>query len=170
MLMYSKISQWDDESTTWYLVRAKVLLEGIHWTSKLSEISGYGMDNLSLICGLWEHYRRKWVMKEQESWCMMEGVLKALTMSLWWRREARLIISLNMTPCPKSLSKDCTRWVYQAGMSNQELAYPIKCILVLSITLKIVLLLDTHAVQSHTHQPEVLLLCRRPSPQRVQHV
>ena len=36
MFAYSKISQWDNESTTWYLVRAKVLLEWIQCTSKLS--------------------------------------------------------------------------------------------------------------------------------------
>ena len=48
MFTYSKISQ-DDESTAQYLVRAKVLLECIHHTSKLSDISGFGLDNLSLV-------------------------------------------------------------------------------------------------------------------------
>ena len=46
MFKYSKIRQWDAVSTTQYLVRAKVMLEKIHQTSKLSEISGYGMYNL----------------------------------------------------------------------------------------------------------------------------
>ena len=49
MFAYSKISQQDNESTVWYLVRAKVLLECIHCTSKLSDISGFGLDNLSLV-------------------------------------------------------------------------------------------------------------------------
>ena len=66
MLVYSKISQQEDKSTTRYLVRAKVLLEQIHRTSKLSEISGYGMDNLSLIQGLWENHIKKWLTREQE--------------------------------------------------------------------------------------------------------
>ena len=52
MFVYSMISQQDDNSTTWYLVRAKVLLEWIQQTFKLSEISEYGMDSLLLICGL----------------------------------------------------------------------------------------------------------------------
>ena len=49
MFAYSKISQPDNQSTAQYLVRAKVLLECIHLTSKLVEISGCGMDNLSLV-------------------------------------------------------------------------------------------------------------------------
>ena len=57
----------------------KVLLESIHRTSKLSEISGYGMDNLLLINGLWEHYIRKQVTKEQESSCTMENVFKRIS-------------------------------------------------------------------------------------------
>ena len=78
MFVYSKVSQWEDESTTQYLVRAKVLLERIHQTYKLSEISGNGMDNLLLICGLPEHHIRKQDVKEQESWHMMEDVFKSI--------------------------------------------------------------------------------------------
>ena len=44
-----KTFKQDDESTAQYLVRAKVLLECIHCTSKLSDISGFGLDNLSLV-------------------------------------------------------------------------------------------------------------------------
>ena len=46
MFTYSKISQQDNESTAQYLVRARVLLECIHHTFKLADIS---MDNLSLV-------------------------------------------------------------------------------------------------------------------------
>ena len=49
MFAYSQIAQQDDEPTVQYLIRAKVLLECIHHTSKLSDISGAGLDNLSLI-------------------------------------------------------------------------------------------------------------------------
>ena len=48
MFAYSQISQQDD-STAQYLVRGRVLLESIHHTSKLADISGFGMENLSLI-------------------------------------------------------------------------------------------------------------------------
>ena len=54
MFTYSKISQQDDESTAWYQLRAKVLLECIHCSSKLSDTSGFGLDNLSLVLGLRE--------------------------------------------------------------------------------------------------------------------
>ena len=49
MFAYLKISQQDNESTAQYLVRARVLLEYIHCMSKLADISGFGMDNLSLV-------------------------------------------------------------------------------------------------------------------------
>ena len=49
MFAYSKILQQDNESTSQYLVSAKVLLEHIHYMSKLSDISGFGLDNLSLV-------------------------------------------------------------------------------------------------------------------------
>ena len=49
MLTYLKISQQDNESTVQYLVRVRVLLEHIHHTSKLADISGFGTDNLSLV-------------------------------------------------------------------------------------------------------------------------
>ena len=43
-----------------------------------SEISGYGLDNLSLICSLWEHHIRKRAADEQESWQTMEEVFNAI--------------------------------------------------------------------------------------------
>ena len=49
MFNYSKIPQQDNELTAQYLVRARVLLEYIHHMSKLADISGFGMDNLSLV-------------------------------------------------------------------------------------------------------------------------
>ena len=49
MFAYLQIAQQDNEPTAQYLIREKVLLEHIHHTSKLSDISGAGLDNLSLI-------------------------------------------------------------------------------------------------------------------------
>ena len=74
MFTYSKILQQDNESTAQYLVRARVLLEHIHCTSKLADISSFGMDNLSLVWVLREACMRIWVAKEQESWRTMDDV------------------------------------------------------------------------------------------------
>ena len=49
MFAYSQKEHQDDEPTAQYLIRAKVLLEHIHHTSKLSDISGAEQDNLSLV-------------------------------------------------------------------------------------------------------------------------
>ena len=48
MVTYSNLTKQDDESTSQYLIRAKVLLEHINHTSKLSQISGNGLNNLAL--------------------------------------------------------------------------------------------------------------------------
>ena len=63
----TNLTQPDNKSTSHYLIRAKVLLEHIKHTSKLSQMSGKGLNNLSLIQGLREHHIRRWVTKEQES-------------------------------------------------------------------------------------------------------
>ena len=42
----------DDESTSQYLIRAKVLLEHVNHTYKLFQISGKGLNSLALIQGL----------------------------------------------------------------------------------------------------------------------
>ena len=55
-----------------YLTRAKVLLEHINHTSKLSKMSGKVLHNLALIQGLGKHHIRRIVTKEQESWNTME--------------------------------------------------------------------------------------------------
>ena len=49
MLAYMQLTQHDDESTSQYLIRAKVLLECMNHTSKLAQISGKGLKNLALI-------------------------------------------------------------------------------------------------------------------------
>ena len=49
VVAYTNLMQQDDESTSQYLIRAKVLLEHMNHTSKLSQISGEGLDNLVLI-------------------------------------------------------------------------------------------------------------------------
>ena len=80
MFAYLQIAQQDDEPTVQYPVRADILLEHIHHTSKLSGISGAGLDNLSLIQGLRDHHIRRRVAKEQEFWRTMEDVFKSINM------------------------------------------------------------------------------------------
>ena len=57
MVEYSHLTQ-DDESTSQYLIRAKLLLENINHTSKLSQISGKGFNTLALIQGLRDSHIR----------------------------------------------------------------------------------------------------------------
>ena len=52
MVAHSNLTQQDDESTSQYLIRAKMLLENINHTAKVSPISGKGLNNLALIQGL----------------------------------------------------------------------------------------------------------------------
>ena len=48
MVACTQLMQQDDESPLQYLIRAKVLLECMNHTSKLSQISGKGLNNLAL--------------------------------------------------------------------------------------------------------------------------
>ena len=75
MVAYNNITQQDKESTSQYLIRAKVWLEHINHTSKLSHISGKGLNNLALFQVLSENRIRR-VTKEQESWNTMEDIYR----------------------------------------------------------------------------------------------
>ena len=70
--------QQDDESTLQYLIRPKVLLEGMNHTSKLSQISVKGLNNLALIYRLRDNHIRWRVAKEQESWITMEDAYQSI--------------------------------------------------------------------------------------------
>ena len=60
MFTYSHLLQGSEEPTTHYLSGAKVLLECIHHTTKLSSIPGVGWNNLYLVRGLKAlHIRRR---------------------------------------------------------------------------------------------------------------
>ena len=78
MSAYSHLLQGDDEMTAQYLVRAKVLLECIHHTTKLGDITGSSWDNLYLICRLKAPHVNKRVTKEQDSWRMMEDIFQTI--------------------------------------------------------------------------------------------
>ena len=87
-----KTSQ-DDESTAEYLGRAKILLECNHCTSKLSDISGFGLDNWSLVQGRRESHICRRVMKEQESWKLWKMPLRASIGSPGLKSEQKLTTS-----------------------------------------------------------------------------
>ena len=78
MVAYDNIMQQDDESTLQYILRAKVLLEHINHTSKLSQISGKGLNNLALIQGLRDSHIRRRFAKEHQSWNTMEDIYRSI--------------------------------------------------------------------------------------------
>ena len=74
MFAYSHLLQGNEEPTTQYLSRVKVLLECIHHTTKLPSIPGVGWDNLYLVRGLKALHIRRRVASKQDSWRTMEDV------------------------------------------------------------------------------------------------
>ena len=78
MVAYKQLTQQNDESTSQYLIRAKVLLKCINHTSKLSQISGTVLNSLVFIQGLRDCHIKRRVAKEQESCIMMEDVYKSI--------------------------------------------------------------------------------------------
>ena len=78
MFAYSHLSQSDEEPTAQYLIMAKVQLEHIHHTTKLSSISGTGWDNMYLVRGLKALHIWKKVANEQDSWRTMQDVFDTI--------------------------------------------------------------------------------------------
>ena len=78
MVAYNNLMQQDDESTSQYLIRAKVLSDHINHTSKLSHISSKRFNNLALIQRLRDSHISWRVAKEQESWTTMEDVYRCI--------------------------------------------------------------------------------------------
>ena len=76
MVAYNNLMQQDNESMSQYLIRAKVLLECINHTYKLSQISSRGLNNIALICRLRDIQIRWTVTKEEESWTTMEDLYR----------------------------------------------------------------------------------------------
>ena len=114
MFAYSHLSKGDEEPTTHYLSRAKVLLECIHNTTKLSSIPGVGVDNLYLVRGLKATHIRRRVASEQDSWRMMEDVFN--TISHIAKMEARNRIYLE--PNLKSVPQVPKEWVQEENTGN----------------------------------------------------
>ena len=72
MVAYTQLPPQDGESTSQYLIRAKVLLLCMNHTSKLLQISDKGLNNLAFVQGLRDCHIRRRIAKEWESWIMME--------------------------------------------------------------------------------------------------
>ena len=116
MFVYSHLSQGDEESTTHYLSRAKVLLECIHHTTKLSSIPGVCWDNLYLVRGLKALHIRRRVANEQDSWRMMEDVFD--TISCIARTEDR--DKIYSEPNFKSVPQVSKEWVQEIGTGKYK--------------------------------------------------
>ena len=78
IVAYTNLTQQDDESTSQYLIRAKVLLEHMDHTSNLSQISSKGLNNLALVQELKDSHIRWRVTKEQETWTTMEDIYRSI--------------------------------------------------------------------------------------------
>ena len=130
MSAYSHLSLGDDETTAQYVVRAKVLLECIHHTTKLADIIGW--DNMYLIHGLKAPYIRKRVAKEQDSWRMMEGVFQTINHITKAEERTMVYSEPNFEPMPQ-VSKERIHEVSLVGILNQ--IHPSRLIiLTLSVT------------------------------------
>ena len=71
MVAYNRISQAEDESVSQYLICAKDYLECINHTKRLSSMDGSGLNHISLVQGLSDHYIRRRVSKDAENWKTM---------------------------------------------------------------------------------------------------
>ena len=141
MFAYSKISQQDSESTAQYLVRAKVLLEYIYHMSKLSDISGFVMDNVSLICGLREAHMQRQVTKEQESWRTPGGVLRAYIRSPGLKSGWKYTMSLCMTVYHIGSLRGLMMWV---RVSTPKYVLLTGCMVVLILDHILIFILKSH--------------------------
>ena len=109
MVACSHLTQQDDESISQYLIRAKVLLACINHTSKLSQISGKGLKNLSLICGLRDSHIRRRVTKEYESWDTIQDIFE----SIKWITKTDECVWAYHEPMYNSVSKVSTEEIHK---------------------------------------------------------
>ena len=79
MTCYLKIIQGEEKSVAQYFVRAKMYLERINHTSKLSNINGGGLKHIPLAQGLKDSYIRQRVAKEAENWRTMEEAFNCIS-------------------------------------------------------------------------------------------
>ena len=114
MYTYSHLLQGIEEPTTQYLSRAKVLLEHIHHTTKLSSITGVGWENLYLVRGLKAPHMRRRVASEQDSWRTMEDVFNIINCIS--RTEDRS--KVYSEPHFKSVPQVTKKWVQEVSMGK----------------------------------------------------
>ena len=99
MFAYSHLSQGEDEMTAQYLVRAKVLLECIHHTTNLADITGSSRDNLYLVYRLKGPHIRKRVAKEQDSWRMVD-IFQSINCTTKTEEKTKAYSKLNFESVP----------------------------------------------------------------------
>ena len=78
MLAYNRISQAEDKSVSQYLICAKDYLECIDHTSRLSSMDGSGLNHISLVQGLSDHYVRRRASKDAENWKTMADAFNSI--------------------------------------------------------------------------------------------
>ena len=78
MVAYNRISQAEDESVSWYLISTKDYLECINHTNRLVSMDGSGLNHISLVQGLNDHYIRR-ASKDAENWKTMADTCDSIT-------------------------------------------------------------------------------------------
>ena len=116
MFMYSDLLQVDEEPTTWFLARAKILLECIHHTAQLSSIPGVGWDNLYLVRGLKELCIRRREAREQDFWRMNEDVFDTMSCIATTEERNKIYFEQNF----KSVSKELVQEVSAGKYTGQN--------------------------------------------------
>ena len=79
MTCYLKIIQGEGEFVAQYLVRAKMYLERINHTWKLSNMNGEGLKHLPLVQGLKDLHIKQRVAKEAKNWRIMDEAFNSIS-------------------------------------------------------------------------------------------
>ena len=79
MVAYNRISQAEDELVLQYLICAKDYLEHINHTNRLASMDGTGLNHISLVQRLNDHYIRRRVSKDAENRKTMADAFNSIT-------------------------------------------------------------------------------------------
>ena len=79
MVAYNRISQAENQSVSKYLTCTKDYLECINHTSRVANMDVSGLNHISLVQGLSDHYVRRRVSKDAENWKTMADAFNSIT-------------------------------------------------------------------------------------------
>ena len=100
---YTHLMQGENEMVMQYLARDKVLLECIHHTSKLWDISGSSWDNLYLVWGLCSLHIQWQVASGQDTWWSVEDVFQMIDHVTRSEEQNRAFFKPNFEPAQSVL-------------------------------------------------------------------